>query len=70
MLHHIFKGGWLWIIPFNNHRASTNPLCSVGLQLDPRLYPQREDLTPEEEFRAFILLNIVEPYIQVRQTLP
>jgi FADH2 O2-dependent halogenase len=53
-LHHIFKGGWLWIIPFNNHPASTNPLCSVGLQLDPRLYPQRDDLTPEEEFREFI----------------
>lgn len=53
-LHHIFKGGWLWIIPFNNHPVSTNPLCSVGLQLDPRLYPQRNDLTPEEEFHDFI----------------
>ncbi len=53
-LHHIFKGGWLWIIPFNNHSSSTNPLCSVGLQLDPRLYPQRDDLTPEEEFYTFI----------------
>jgi tetracycline 7-halogenase / FADH2 O2-dependent halogenase len=53
-LHHIFKGGWLWIIPFNNHPASTNPLCSVGLQLDPRLHPQRDNLTPEEEFQEFI----------------
>ncbi len=53
-LHHIFKGGWLWIIPFNNHAQSTNPLCSVGLQLDPRLYPQRDDLTPEQEFFEFI----------------
>lgn len=53
-LHHVFKGGWLWIIPFNNHPAATNPLCSVGLQLDPRIYPQRADLTPEEEFYAFI----------------
>lgn len=53
-LHHIFHGGWLWIIPFNNHPAATNPLCSVGLQLDPRLYPQRNDLTPEAEFYAFI----------------
>lgn len=53
-LHHIFKGGWLWIIPFNNHPAATNPLCSVGLQLDPRLYPQRNDLTPEAEFYAFV----------------
>jgi len=53
-LHHLFKGGWLWIIPFNNHTGSTNPLCSVGLQLDPRLYPQRDDLTPEQEFREFV----------------
>ena len=30
-LHHIFKGGWLWVIPFNNHADATNPLCSVGL---------------------------------------
>jgi FADH2 O2-dependent halogenase len=53
-LHHLFKGGWLWVIPFNNHPDSTNPLCSVGLQLDPRLYPQRDDLSPEQEFREFI----------------
>ena len=53
-LHHIFKGGWLWIIPFNNHPDATNPLCSVGLQLDPRLYPQRNDLSPEQEFYTFI----------------
>ncbi len=53
-LHHIFKGGWLWIIPFNNHPEATNPLCSVGLQLDPRLYPQRNDLSPAEEFYDFI----------------
>ncbi len=53
-LHHIFKGGWLWVIPFNNHPHATNPLCSVGLQLDPRLYPTRQDLSPEEEFYDFI----------------
>ncbi len=29
-------------------------MVSVGLQLDPRLYPTREDLTPEEEFYDFI----------------
>ena len=53
-LHHIFKGGWLWIIPFNNHVDSTNPLCSVGLQLDPRIHPARPDLSPEAEFNAFL----------------
>jgi tetracycline 7-halogenase / FADH2 O2-dependent halogenase len=53
-LHHVFPGGWLWVIPFDNHAHATNPLCSVGLMLDPRIHPAREDLTPEEEFRAFI----------------
>src|SRR5688572_20898201 len=33
-LHHLFPGGWMWVIPFNNHPSSTNPLCSVGINLD------------------------------------
>ena len=53
-LHHIFEGGWLWVIPFDNHAESTNPLCSVGLLLDPRIHPPRPDLSPEEEFFSFI----------------
>lgn len=53
-LHHLFDGGWLWVIPFDNYAESTNPLCSVGLLLDPRQHPPRSDLTPEEEFYAFI----------------
>lgn len=53
-LHHLFEGGWLWVIPFNNHAGSTNPLCSVGLLLDPRHHPPRPDLTPKEEFFSFI----------------
>ncbi|MGB5051805.1 MAG: NAD(P)/FAD-dependent oxidoreductase, partial [Caldilineaceae bacterium] len=32
----------------------TNPLCSVGLLLDPRVHPERPDLSPEEEFNAFV----------------
>ncbi len=53
-LHHVFHGGWLWVIPFNNHSQSTNPLVSVGLQLDPRIHPVQPDLAPEEEFFSFI----------------
>ncbi|MEM6427594.1 MAG: NAD(P)/FAD-dependent oxidoreductase [Deinococcota bacterium] len=49
-LHHVFEGGWLWVIPFNNHTRSTNPLCSVGVMLDPRIYPKREDVCAEDEF--------------------
>ena len=48
-LHHVFDGGWFWIIPFNNEHGSENPLCSVGLTLDMRKFPAR-GLPPEEEF--------------------
>lgn len=47
-LHHVFDGGWLWVIPFDNNDKSMNPLCSVGLTLtgdavfDDRPAPQKE----------------------------
>ncbi|MGC5660310.1 NAD(P)/FAD-dependent oxidoreductase [Micromonospora sp. WMMD723] len=52
-LHHVFDGGWLWVIPFDNHRESTNPLCSVGLTLDPRRFPA-DDRSPQQEFDDFL----------------
>ncbi len=52
-LHHVFDGGWIWVIPFNNHARSTNPLVSVGLSVDPRRFP-KPDCSPEDEFRSFI----------------
>lgn len=48
-LHHIFDGGWLWVIPFNNHPSCTNPLCSVGLLLDIDRHPA-DGSAPESEF--------------------
>ncbi|MFI2435501.1 NAD(P)/FAD-dependent oxidoreductase [Streptomyces sp. NPDC018693] len=52
-LHHVFDGGWLWVIPFDNNPASLNPLCSVGLTLDPRVHP-KDDRTPQQEFDDFL----------------
>ena len=52
-LHHVFDGGWFWVIPFDNHEGSDNPLCSVGLTLDMRKYPER-GLTPEQEFNEIV----------------
>jgi FADH2 O2-dependent halogenase len=52
-LHHVFDGGWLWVIPFDNHDESRNALCSVGLTLDERVHP-RPDGSPPEEFDAFL----------------
>lgn len=52
-LHHIFEGGWFWIIPFNNHKEAVNPLCSVGLCLNRELHPENGK-DPEEEFFEFV----------------
>ncbi|MFV2110443.1 NAD(P)/FAD-dependent oxidoreductase [Micromonospora sp. LOL_015] len=49
-VHHMFERGWAWVIAFDNNKWSTNPLCSVGITVDPRRYPKPEDLTPEEDF--------------------
>ncbi len=51
-LHHVFDGGWFWLIPFNNQPGSTNPVVSVGLTVDPRKHP-RTGLGPEAEFCEF-----------------
>ncbi|MEZ6194550.1 MAG: FAD-dependent oxidoreductase [Planctomycetota bacterium] len=53
-LHHFFDGGWVWVIPFNNHPGSTNRLCSVGVNFDHRRFPRREGLSPEDEWREFL----------------
>lgn len=53
-LHHVFDGGWFWIIPFGNHEGSDNRLASIGVTVDADKYPRPADMTPEEEFRWFV----------------
>ncbi|MCK6549355.1 tryptophan 7-halogenase [Myxococcota bacterium] len=53
-LHHCFKRGWFWVIPFNNWKGSTNPLVSVGVTVDERYWPEKPELTPEQEFQFFL----------------
>ncbi len=53
-LHHLFDGGWMWVIPFDNHTEATNPLCSVGLNLDSRRFPKPAGISAEEEFREIV----------------
>lgn len=53
-LHHVFDGGWFWIIPFGNRRRSRNGKASIGLTLDMRKFPTRDDLNAEQEFDAVL----------------
>ncbi|MDB5390710.1 MAG: Tryptophan halogenase [Planctomycetaceae bacterium] len=47
-LHHVFDGGWMWVLPFENG------ITSVGFSLDRRKYPVRTDLTPVEEWQLML----------------
>ena len=49
-VHHMFERGWFWVIGFDNSPLSRNPLCSVGLTLDPRLYPKDPAKSPMDDF--------------------
>jgi FADH2 O2-dependent halogenase len=55
-LHHLFRGGWFWVIPFNNWEGAVNPLVSVGLTLDTEVWPQDDSLSAEDEFEKFLQL--------------
>ncbi len=52
-LHHIFDGGWMWVIPFNNHEQSNNPVCSVGINFNNHRFPKTET-SAEQEFKNFL----------------
>ena len=52
--HHLFDGGWLWVIPFNNRPGSTNSVCSVGLSFDMRKFPKPMDKTPQQEWEWWL----------------
>lgn len=70
-LHHVFRGGWLWVIPFDNHDSSISPLCSVGLTIDERLYP-KTDVPPAREFSEFLdrFPEIAEQFSDARSVRP
>ena len=47
-LHHVFKGGWMYLLEFENG------VTSAGFSLDPRLHPQPSSMSPEEEWRQWL----------------
>lgn len=47
-LHHIFDGGWMWVLRFDNG------VTSAGLVLDRSRYPLDESVTPGDEWQAIL----------------
>lgn len=65
-LHHVFDGGWMWIIRFDNE------FTSAGFCLDPEKWPQYERLSPELEWRTMIdrFPSIREQFADARAITP
>ncbi len=53
-LHHVFDGGWFWIIPFDNHKSSESDLVSVGVTVGTDRHPKLDGIKPEKEFWSFV----------------
>lgn len=53
-LHHVFDGGWMWVIPFDNNAKSTNPLCSVGITWRIDDGDERPIANPQQAFDDFL----------------
>lgn len=53
-LHHLFDGGWMWVIPFDNHSESESDLVSIGLNLDCNKYPYQKDRPASDEWTDFL----------------
>ena len=47
-LHHVFDGGWMWMLRFDNN------VVSAGFVLDPRHHPVDPSLPPEMEWQGWL----------------
>lgn len=47
-MHHCFRGGWIWVIPFDHE------VTSVGFMLDPDIFPLDESQSPESEMQELL----------------
>ena len=53
-LHHLFDGGWMWVIPFDNQEGSESDAVSIGLNLDVAQYPKRDGVSADQEWAEFL----------------
>ncbi len=47
-LHHVFDGGWMWVLRFDNG------VTSAGFSLDPDRFPLDRAIAPEDEWAALM----------------
>lgn len=70
-LHHVFENGWMWVIPFDNHGGSTNPLCSVGVSWRIDDGNDAPTPNPEQAFADFLETypEIAKQFVNARKAM-
>jgi FADH2 O2-dependent halogenase len=65
-LHHVFDGGWMWVLPFDNG------VTSAGFSLDPDRFPREAAGTPDAEWSALMsrLPAVAEQFAQAKPIVP
>ncbi len=65
-LHHVFDGGWMWVLPFDNG------VTSAGFSLDPDRFPLDKSVSPEAEWAAIMrqLPAVAEQFSEAEPTVP
>lgn len=65
-LHHVFDGGWMWVLPFDNG------VTSAGFSLDPERFPFDRAVSPEAEWAAILrqLPAVAEQFSEAEPTVP
>ncbi|MFD0308731.1 NAD(P)/FAD-dependent oxidoreductase [Streptomyces sp. NPDC127119] len=69
--HHVFDGGWIQVVSFDNHEGARNGLCSVTVSVCPEKFADLPE-DPEDAFRALIgrYPSIAGQFVSARTTTP
>lgn len=65
-VHHVFDGGWMWVLRFDNG------VTSAGFSLDPDQFPREGAGTPEQEWASLMarLPAVAEQFADACPTVP
>ncbi len=65
-LHHIFDGGWMWVLRFDNG------VTSAGFVLDQKCFPLDETVSPDDEWSMLLkrFPSLAEQFAGAQPTIP
>jgi FADH2 O2-dependent halogenase len=65
-VHHVFDGGWMWVLRFDNG------VTSAGFSLDPDRFPKETAGTPEVEWDSMLarLPAVAEQFVKAQPIVP